>query len=72
MTLEELTATFAVVTGSPAENVTLPAGESQAPLPADFKQATDDNWAYFNEFGYEARNDPSVIHPSQVCHPLSA
>lgn len=67
MTLEEFAKVFAEVTGLRAKYVTLPAGQPDIPLPEGLKEELDDNWAMFNEFGYEARNDPDVIHPYQVC-----
>lgn len=66
LTLEEMVKIFPEATGLPAQYVTLGPGEHDIPLPQGLKAELDDNWAYFNECGYEARNDPSVIHPSQV------
>ena len=67
MTGPELVAIFTAATGLPAEYVALPVGEPRGLLPPALQQVTDDMWSFFNEFGYEARDDPSVIHPSQVC-----
>lgn len=67
MTLPEMTAIFTAATGLPAEYVSLPIGEPKGLLPPPLQQVVDDMWGYFNEFGYEARDDSSVIHPSQVC-----
>lgn len=58
---------FTAATGLPAEYVALPVGEPKILLPSDLQQVVDDMWGYFNEFGYEARGDSSVIHPGQVC-----
>lgn len=66
MSLEELVAVFSKVTGLSARYVTVAASEPGNPLPEGLKAELDDNWAYFNECGYEARDDPTVIHPSQV------
>jgi hypothetical protein len=66
MSLAELVGLFAEVTGFSAQYVTLPAGEPDIPLPEGLKVELDDNWAYFNECGYEARDDPTVIHPNEV------
>ncbi|KAL1585775.1 hypothetical protein WHR41_04969 [Cladosporium halotolerans] len=66
MSLEEMVEIFAKVTGLSAQYVTLPAGEPDLPLPEGLKAELDDNWAYFNECGYEARDDPTVIHPNQL------
>jgi hypothetical protein len=67
MTLPEMTAAFTAATGLPAEYVALPVGEPKGLLPLTLQQVVDDMWGYFNEFGYEAREDSSVIHPTQVC-----
>jgi len=67
MTLPELVAAFTTATGLPAEYVALPVGEPKGLLPSDLQQVVDDMWGLFNEFGYEAREDSTVIHPSQVC-----
>lgn len=67
MTLPEMIAAFTAATGLPAEYVSLPVGEPKGLLPADLQQVVDDMWGSFNEFGYEAREDSTVIHPNQVC-----
>lgn len=67
MTLEEMVQVFSEATGLPARYVTLEAGKSELPLPADLQVELDDNWGYFNECGYEAREDLSVVHPGEVC-----
>jgi hypothetical protein len=67
MTLEEFVHIFSEVTNLPARYVTLPAGQPDIPLPEGLKEELDDNWAMFNEFGYEIHDDPDVIHPNQVC-----
>jgi len=67
MTLPEMVAAFTKATGLPAEYVALPVGEPRGLLPPALQQVVDDMWGYFNEFGYEARQDLSVIHPGQVC-----
>ncbi|GAB7335719.1 hypothetical protein MBLNU13_g08022t2 [Cladosporium sp. NU13] len=68
MTLPEMVAAFTVATGLPAEYVALPVGEPKGLLPSDLQQVVDDMWGFFNEFGYEAREDSTVIHPSQLEH----
>lgn len=67
ITLNEFFAIWSRVLGVPAEVVTLPEGESIPGVPDELKQELIDNWAYFNEFGYEGRDDSSLIHPRQVC-----
>ena len=70
MTLEEMVRVFTEATGLPAQYVTLGPGEPDIPLPDGLKEELDDNWAYFNECGYEGRDDPSVMHPNQVRYSL--
>ncbi len=48
------------------EAVLLPKGKSKIPLSGELKEELEDNWAYWNEFGYEGRGDPTVIHPKDV------
>ena len=66
MTLEEMVKVFTEATGLAAQYVALGPGEPDIPLPDGLKEELDDNWAYLNECGYEARDDPSLIHPNQV------
>lgn len=35
-------------------------------LPPDIKTEIDEGFLYFEEFGYEARDDPTVVHPRHV------
>jgi hypothetical protein len=44
----------------------LPKGQSHIPVPPELGLELDDNWAYCNEFGYEGRDDPTIIHPKDV------
>ncbi|KAE8146464.1 hypothetical protein BDV25DRAFT_162370 [Aspergillus avenaceus] len=66
MTPDEFARVWSRVLGLPAEFVTLPADQSIEGVPEDLKQEFLDNWAYFNEFGYEGRDDPSLVHPHQL------
>lgn len=66
LTMQELALSFTKATGLRAESVTLPPGEFPLPLPDELKLELADNFAYWNEFGYEARNDPTVTHPRDV------
>ncbi|KAJ0413507.1 NAD(P)-binding protein [Aspergillus carlsbadensis] len=68
-TLRELAEAFAQATGVKAECVMLEKGESKIPLPLDLHRELEDNWAYCNEFGYEGRNDPTIIHPKGLDSP---
>ncbi|KAL4782341.1 hypothetical protein BJX76DRAFT_349463 [Aspergillus varians] len=52
--------------GVTAKWIKLPEGESIPGVPEDLVKELIDNWAYFNEFGYEGRDDPTLIHPHQL------
>jgi hypothetical protein len=67
ITLSEFVQTWSRVLGVPAELVTLPEGQSIEGVPEELKQEFLENWGYWNEFGYEGRDDPTVVHPKQVC-----
>ncbi|KAL3481322.1 hypothetical protein BJX99DRAFT_218798 [Aspergillus californicus] len=67
--LRELSKAFAQVTGIEAECIVLEKGQSNIPLPPDLRLELDDNWAYCNEFGYEGRDDPTIIHPKDLDSP---
>lgn len=71
LTHRELAAVFSQATGIPAEAVQLPAGQSKVESPPELKLELDDNFAYWNEFGYEGRDDPTVIHPRDVSAPMT-
>ncbi|KAH8663884.1 hypothetical protein BGZ61DRAFT_484937 [Ilyonectria robusta] len=71
LTIQELALAFTRATGLKAESVTLPKGEFPLPLPDELKLELEDNFAYFNEFGYEARDDPAIIHPRDLKSPPS-
>ncbi|KFA76231.1 hypothetical protein S40288_10300 [Stachybotrys chartarum IBT 40288] len=53
------------------EVVTLPLGEFHVPIPDDLKPELSDNSGYWNEFGYEGRDEPTITHPSNLETPLS-
>ncbi|KAK7414936.1 hypothetical protein QQX98_006261 [Neonectria punicea] len=69
LTLRELIAIFTKATGRTAEAVTVPIGGPR--IPDELKQEIADNFAYINEFGYEGRDDPTVIHPRELESSLS-
>ncbi|CAG9949453.1 unnamed protein product [Clonostachys rosea f. rosea IK726] len=71
LTMQELALSFTKATGLRAESVTLPPGEFHLPLPDELKLELGENFAYWNEFGYEARNDPTIIHPRDLESPPS-
>ncbi|RSM09500.1 hypothetical protein CEP52_004113 [Fusarium oligoseptatum] len=58
-------------TGLKAEVVTLPKGQFPPDLDPDLRAELEDNFAYFNEFGYEGRDDPSLTHPRDLKFPPS-
>ncbi|KAE8157040.1 hypothetical protein BDV40DRAFT_309060 [Aspergillus tamarii] len=66
MTPEEFVRTWSRVLGVPAEYVTLPEGQSIEGVPDILKREFIENWGYWNEFGYEGRDDPTVVHPNQL------
>jgi hypothetical protein len=67
LSMEEFVKLFTKSTGIPAKLTVLARGETNlGHLPAELRAEMSDTFAYFNEFGYEARDDPTVIHPSQV------
>lgn len=64
--LREISKAFAEATGAETECIQLPRGQSRVPLPSELQLELDDNWAYCNEYGYEGRDDPTIIHPKEV------
>ena len=67
LTMDEFVQLFTKTTGIPAKLTVFAEGESNlGHLPAELRAEMSDTFAYFNECGYEARDDPTVIHPSQV------
>jgi hypothetical protein len=66
LTTREVVSIFTEATGLKAEVVTLPKGHFPPTVPAELKAELEDNMAYWNEFGYEGRDDPTVIHPIDV------
>ena len=66
LTMEEFTEAFTRASGIKSELVTVSLEQFAAALPEDLKVEMADNIAYFNDFGYEGRDDPTVIHPKAV------
>ncbi|KAL5340205.1 hypothetical protein BJX70DRAFT_361819 [Aspergillus crustosus] len=64
--LRGLSEAFTEATGVNAECIMLNKGESNIPLPPDLDREMEDNWAYSNEFGYEGRDDPAIVHPKDL------
>lgn len=66
LTVPELAAAFTKATGLKTSVVTLPKGTFPPGFPAELAQELEENTSYWNEFGYEGRDDPTVIHPRDV------
>jgi hypothetical protein len=66
MTLREVSRAFTQATGRGAECVMQPKRQSKMPVPPELDRELEENWAYCNEFGYEGRDDPTIIHPRDV------
>ncbi|RKK66413.1 hypothetical protein BFJ69_g15425 [Fusarium oxysporum] len=64
--MPELAQTVTKVTGLKAKFITLPKGMFPPELPEELKLELGDNFAACNEIGYEARNDPTIIHPRDM------
>ncbi|KAL6229310.1 hypothetical protein BDW75DRAFT_225285 [Aspergillus navahoensis] len=71
LTTRELASAFTKATGLNAEVVTLPKGHFPPSISKEFKVQLEDNMGYWNEFGYEGRDDPTVIHPRDLKSPPS-
>jgi hypothetical protein len=69
LTPRELASAFTKATGMNAEVVTLPKGSFPPSVTPSLKISIEDNMAYWNEFGYEGREDPTVVHPRDVSQP---
>jgi hypothetical protein len=65
ITLRGLVEVFSQVTGMKAEAVVLPKGQPVVPFPPELQRELDDNWGYWEEFGYYG-GDPAVFHPQDV------
>lgn len=65
-TLRETVQAFQKASETKSEVVVVSRDEPNEFLPPDLKLEVDEGFLYFKEFGYEARDDPTVIHPSQV------
>lgn len=66
LTTREVTSIFTKVTGLKAEPILRPKEHFELVIPKDLQVEIKDNFDYFNEFGYEGRDDPTVIHPRDV------
>lgn len=64
--LRDVSEAFSQATGKKAVYKKLQKGQSPFPIPPELALELDDNWDYCNEFGYEGRDDPTIIHPRDV------
>jgi hypothetical protein len=71
LTTHEVVEAFIEATGLQARVVQLPKGQFNNPLPEELRLELSDMVEYMCEFGYEGRDDPTVIHPSVVSKPPS-
>ncbi|OAL43628.1 NAD(P)-binding protein [Pyrenochaeta sp. DS3sAY3a] len=71
LTPREIASNFTKATGVKAEAVALPRGVFPPEMPADLKVVFEENMGYWNEFGYEGKDDPTVIHPRDLKSPPS-
>lgn len=65
ITMPEMVAAWSEATGLRGEYVAL-LEDADLPLPEGLKPVMGDQYGFFNEFGYEAGNYPSVVPPGQV------
>lgn len=65
-TLREMVQAFQEASETKSEVVVVPRSQPNEFLPPDLKLEIDEGFLYFEEFGYEARDDPTIIHPKDV------
>jgi hypothetical protein len=66
LTTRELAEKFSQATALKTEVITLLKGHFPPSVPTELKAELENNMAYWSEFGYEGRDDPTVIHPQDV------
>ncbi|KAL2817617.1 hypothetical protein BJX63DRAFT_385531 [Aspergillus granulosus] len=66
LTPEQFVEIWSRVLGVEAHWIRVPDGESIPNIPEELVDEMKDNWAMWNEFGYEGRDDPTVIHPRDL------
>ncbi|EEU34860.1 uncharacterized protein NECHADRAFT_64914 [Fusarium vanettenii 77-13-4] len=71
LTIQELAQAFSNATGLKAESVTLPGDEIFKYFPDELRPEVEENFGYYNEFGYEGRADPTIVHPKDLESPPS-
>jgi hypothetical protein len=64
--MREVAAAFAQATGFEAEFIRLSKDQVNPNFPPDLRVEMDECLAYLNEFGYEGRDDATVVHPKDV------
>ncbi|KIX05561.1 uncharacterized protein Z518_06433 [Rhinocladiella mackenziei CBS 650.93] len=66
MTLDEFYHVWSETLGVRAKTVALPADDPWEAVPEELREELSDTMLYAVEFGYEARDDSSVIHPKDL------
>ncbi|EXJ54606.1 hypothetical protein A1O7_09947 [Cladophialophora yegresii CBS 114405] len=66
MTMDEYLQIVCAVKGVKAVNQNVPLDASSGSLPEELVAELADNAGYFEEFGYEGRDDPTLVHPRDV------
>ncbi|GFP60313.1 hypothetical protein TASIC1_0017007500 [Trichoderma asperellum] len=68
-TLREMVQAFQEASETKSEVVVVPRDQPNEFLSPDLKLEIDEGFLYFEEFGYEARDDPTIIHPKDLEEP---
>ncbi|KAL7954961.1 hypothetical protein V8C34DRAFT_316859 [Trichoderma compactum] len=68
-TLREMVQAFDKASGVKSEVVEVPVDADNEHLPTELKSELDEGYLYWEEFSYEARDDPTVIHPKDLKNP---
>ncbi|ETI20300.1 hypothetical protein G647_08334 [Cladophialophora carrionii CBS 160.54] len=66
MTLDEYLDIIRRVTGVKAVSKQVPLDASSGSIPEELVAELTDNANYFEEFGYEGRDDPTLVHPKDL------
>ncbi|PQE14115.1 hypothetical protein CJF31_00006639 [Rutstroemia sp. NJR-2017a BVV2] len=69
LSMREISAAFEEATGFKTEFVRLPKEQVNSNFPPELREEMDDTWAYLDEFGYDGRDDPTVVHPKDLESP---
>ncbi|KAJ9614548.1 hypothetical protein H2200_002685 [Cladophialophora chaetospira] len=65
-TMDEFLDIIRQVKGVKAVNKQLPSGTEWEAVPEELREELSENASYFEEFGYEGRDDPSLVHPKDL------